>query len=233
MKKLLLVFLFLAVFLTGYMVSSAKEADDTSAVERDAVIVQDMTLTNTDLLDSLDVIGLDKVNMDAFLIEDESGSVTTVAVVRQDGYKYLYLQNSMQTVEYIYDVEDDLTYLYDVDNRNGMIQAGDHSKLGYDAIGLSLADYLSKYKSDIISASVIEYIDDEKVLYIEADRETRSDHMWYSLKYGELLKFENYRYNDLVITMTTNSINTQGVGSSLFDVPDDVGFIGAAKAENE
>ncbi|MGD9475231.1 MAG: hypothetical protein AB7V37_09575 [Eubacteriaceae bacterium] len=232
MKKILLVLLFTFVLLTGYIAISAKEPEP-SLDERDAIIVTDRTLKNTDLLDSLDVISLDKVNMDAFIIEDVSGSVSTVVVVRQDASKYLYLTESSQTIESIYDVEDDLTYTFDVDNRVGMIQNGDHAKLGYDAIGLSLADYLTKYKSDIVSAAIVEYVDDEEVLYIEAERETRSDHMWYSLKYGELLKFENYHYNDLVLTLTTNSIDTKGVATSLFDVPGDVSFIDATKTEKE
>ncbi|WKY43141.1 hypothetical protein Q5O14_10735 [Eubacteriaceae bacterium ES2] len=232
MKKIFLVLLFTAVLLTGYIAISAKETS-TSVNDRDAIIMTDRTLTNTDLLDSLDVISLDTVNIDAFFTEELGGFVSTVDVVRQDGFKYLYLINSLQTIEYIYDVQDDLTYTFDVDNRNGMIRAGDHAKLGFDAIGLSLADYLSKYKSDIIFASIVEYIDDEEVLYIEAERETRSDHMWYSLKYGELLKFENYHGNDLVLTLITNTINTERVGSSLFEVPDDVSFMDATKPENE
>ncbi|WKY46527.1 hypothetical protein Q5O24_09025 [Eubacteriaceae bacterium ES3] len=232
MKKLFLVFLFTAVFLTGYIAISAKESD-TTVIERDAIIVTDWTLSNTDLLDSLDVIGLETVNIDAFLIEDVSGFTSTVDVVRQDGFKYLYLINSSQTIEYIYNALDDLTYSFDINSRDGMIQAGDRAKLGYDAIGLSLADYLSKYKSDIITASIVEYIDDEKVLYIEADRGVRSDHMWYSLKYGELLKLENYRENDLVVTLITNTIDKKRVGSSLFDIPADVSFIDATKTENE
>jgi hypothetical protein len=222
-KKILLVVTIMAVAVEGYNVVNSVKADE-STEDVDIVTVEDMSLTGTELIDSLDILERGNVTINSSLLEGGSGLVSTIDDVRQDGYEYLYLNSSRQNVKYIYLLEEDKTYTFDADTREGLIQEGNHAKLGYDAIGLSLYEYLEEYKNDITSASIVDYIEGEKVLYIEATRVMRTDHIWYSLEHGEILRFENYRNNDLVITMITNTITTDEVGESLFSIPEDVVF---------